>query len=147
MATLTLRRTATAQWDPSSGTGTLSTESGALDAPFDTASRFERGDGTNPEELLAAAHAACFSMALTQLVEEAGYEPDNVATDATVELEADGTPRIARVHLSTRGRADDVDEESLRELARRAKDECPVSGALGAVPIDVDASLETPTPG
>lgn len=117
-----------------------------LDAAYDAASRYADGEQTNPEELVGAAHAACYSMALSGLVSEAGFEPDNVRTDADVELDPE-TTRIERVHLTVSGRADDIDEETFRELAEQAKDDCPVSGALGALTIDVDATLETPTPG
>jgi len=123
------------------GEGTMSAESGAFEAlPFDFATRFGDDDGTDPEELIGAAHAGCFSMALSNELARAGYTPEEVATNAEVTVE-DGT--ITAVALTARADVPDVDEDSFHEIAAEAKGNCPVSVALGGVDeITLDAALE-----
>lgn len=121
----------------------MSTESGVLDAPYDTASRFETGNNTNPEELIGAAHAACYSMALTQLLTREGHQPNSIETDATVELDMDEGPEITRVVLSTRGSVPGIDADEFRTFAEDAEDQCPVSGALDELEIEVEATLQS----
>src|ERR1700737_3549826 len=106
-------------------------------------SRFEDGPGSNPEQLIAAAHAACFSMALSNLLAQAGHPPDAVHTDATVTLRrVDGAPTITKISLVTVGRVPGLDEAAFTEHALAAKAGCPVSRALAAVPeITLDATL------
>jgi len=106
-------------------------------------SRFEDGPGSNPEQLIAAAHAACFSMALSNLLATSGHPPDSVHTDATVTLRpVDGTPTITKIALVTVGRVPGIDEATFVEKALAAKAGCPVSRALAGVPeITLDASL------
>jgi osmotically inducible protein OsmC len=98
-------------------------------------SRFEDGPGANPEQLIAAAHAACFSMALAAALAEAGTPPDSVTTNATVTLRpVDGTPTITSIALETVGRVPGLDDAAFREAAEEAKKGCPVSRALASVP-------------
>jgi lipoyl-dependent peroxiredoxin len=139
-------RNASANWQGSlqGGDGAMRLGSGAFEGPFSFSSRFEEGEGTNPEELIGAAHAGCFSMALANGLSEAGHEPESVATDARVHLEMGGEgPGITRVELRTRARVPGIDEEEFRRQAEEAKQHCPVSKALGGVDIELDAKLES----
>jgi osmotically inducible protein OsmC len=122
------------------GRGTLGFGSGAFEGPFSYKSRFEEGTGTNPEELIAAAHAGCFSMAFADQLSEAGHIPDSVDTEATVHLGANG---ISGVSLVTRARVPGIDEATFQEIADSARKGCPVSQALAAIDITVDATLES----
>jgi lipoyl-dependent peroxiredoxin len=139
------KRTASAVWNGSltEGKGTMRMGSGAYEGPYSFQSRFEEGDGTNPEELIAAAHAGCFSMALSGQLGERGHEPESVETDATVHL--DKVPEgfaIKRIELRTRVSAPGLDDSAFQEAAEAAKKGCPVSQALAAVEsIDLDAQL------
>lgn len=142
-----LTRTATATWtgDLRTGRGTATTASGALrDAVVTYPSRFESGEGSNPEELIAAAHAACFSMALAARLAREGAPPERIDTRATVTLQVgEGGPRITRVHLETQARVPGVDEAKFREVAEGAKEGCPVSQLLkpGLESLTLDARL------
>ena len=133
--------TADATWEGAlrDGTGRMRTESGSVDAAFGFGTRFGDEAGTDPEELLAAAHAGCFSMALANALDEEGYTPESVETSATVHLE-DGV--VIRIELASEVRVPDVDEETFRAVAADAKDNCPVSVALAAVEtVTLDATL------
>ena len=139
-------RTANARWNGSlqEGEGTMRMASGAYEGPYSFQSRFEEGEGTNPEELIAAAHAGCFSMALSGELGNAGHEVESVETDATVHLEKvpDGFA-IKRIELHTRVKAPGLDESAFQEAAEAAKKGCPVSQALAAVEsIELDAELQ-----
>ena len=138
-------RTASASWRGSlpEGDGTMRLGGGAYEGPYSFQSRFENGEGTNPEELIAAAHAGCYSMALSGNLGRAGYEPESVDTTATVTIEKAGDGfAITRIRLDTRARVAGIAEEEFQEVARATKDTCPVSGALAAVgTIEVDARL------
>lgn len=139
-------RTAEAEWKGNlpEGSGRLRSESGALDGAYSFRSRFEEGDGTNPEELIGAAHAGCFSMALANELAEAGHEPESIRTTARVKLEkGEGGFSITGIDLVTRARVPGVDAETFRKHAEGAKEGCPVSRALGAIEIGLDASLES----
>jgi lipoyl-dependent peroxiredoxin len=139
-------RNASANWHGSlqGGDGAMRLGSGAFEGPFSFRSRFEEGEGTNPEELIGAAHAGCFSMALANGLSEAGHEPESVDTAARVHLEMGGEgPGITRVELRTRARVPGIDEEEFRRQAEAAKQNCPVSKALGGVEIELDAQLES----
>jgi len=142
-----ITRTATATWtgDLRTGTGRASTPSGALrEAVITYPSRFESGEGSNPEELIAAAHAACFSMALAGRLAREGTPPERIETRATVTLQVgEGGPRITRVHLETEARVPGTDETKFRELAEGAKEGCPVSQLLkpGLESLTLDARL------
>jgi osmotically inducible protein OsmC len=134
----------TAEWkgDGRSGTGTF-TAGDTISGGFTFKSRFEDGPGSNPEQLIAAAHASCFSMALSNILTEAGNPPESVQTEATVTLRpVDGTPTITKIALVTVGRVPGLDESAFVEHALAAKTGCPVSRALAGVPeIALDASL------
>jgi len=133
-----------AEWqgDVPTGTGTF-TAGDSISGGYTFKSRFEDGPGSNPEQLIAAAHAACFSMALSGLLAQAGNPPESVHTDATVTLRrVDGTPTITKIALVTVGRVPGIDEATFVEKAQAAKAGCPVSRALASVPeITLEASL------
>ena len=141
-------RTAKAQWEGSikEGGGTMSLGSGAFEGAYSFKSRFDEGEnGTNPEELIAAAHAGCFTMALSLILGEGGNEPESLETQAKVGLrQTDAGPTITKIDLVTRGRVPGIDEESFKKAATAAKENCVVSRALAGVPeINLDASLES----
>ncbi len=141
----TKKRTANAIWngDLKNGKGTLSTESGALDeVPYNFTSRFEEGPNTNPEELIASAHAGCFSMALANLLAENGHTPETIETEATFHLNLDDGPKPTKVALVTRGRVPGIDQSTFEKFATDAKENCPVSQSLAALDITVQATLE-----
>ncbi|MEJ1965270.1 MAG: OsmC family protein [Gammaproteobacteria bacterium] len=126
------------------GGGTISTETGVLkNAPYGFKSRFENGPGTNPEELLGAAHAGCFSMALSLILGEAGYTAEKIETHAAVTLEkvADGFA-ITSSHLDVTVKIPGADNAKFQELANKAKAGCPVSKVLNAT-ITMNATLES----
>ena len=137
-------RTASAKWsgDLQGGSGTMALGSGAYEGQFSFKSRFEEGTGTNPEELIGAAHAGCFSMALSNILAEGGNPPDSVETSAKVHFNmVDGNPTIERVELTTRGQVPGLDDAGFKEAAEAAKAGCPVSRALAGVDIQLDAAL------
>jgi len=137
-------RSSSAQWSGNlaRGNGTMSLGSGAFEGRYSFASRFEEGDGTNPEELIAAAHAGCFSMALSNVLSQAGHEPDSVQTTAEVHLDKDnGGFSITRSDLTTEVKADGLDDEEFQQHADEAKRTCPVSRALGAIEVSLEAKL------
>jgi lipoyl-dependent peroxiredoxin len=139
-------RKADATWEGGlrGGRGRFGGESGALDASYSFGSRFEEAGGTNPEELLAAAEAACFSMALSAALEREGATPRRVHTDAACSLEKVGDGfKITRMKLVVRAQADNVDEDTFQRVAHATKEGCPVSGAIkGNVELELEASLE-----
>jgi osmotically inducible protein OsmC len=138
-------RNAEARWDGSlqEGNGTMRMASGAYEGPYSFQSRFEEGDGTNPEELIAAAHAGCFSMALSGELGRAGHSAESVETTATVHLDkVEEGFGITRIVLETRARVPGVSDDEFQQLAEGAKKGCPVSRALAAVDsIELRASL------
>jgi osmotically inducible protein OsmC len=142
-------RTANTVWEGNlaHGKGLLSFKSAATDdLPVTWASRTERSDGkTSPEELIAAAHASCFSMALSHELSQAGHEPERLEVSSTVVLdEVDGGPKVTESRLTVRGRVPGIDQEQFEKLAQAAGQGCPVSGALkGNLDITVDAKLES----
>jgi len=121
------------------GQGTMRLASGAYEGSYTRASRFEEGPGTNPEELLGAAHAGCFSMFLSAILSDAGHPPIRIATTAKVHLEAG--PKITLIELSTVGEVPGIDLPTFQEFAERAKQGCPVSQALASVETRLDARL------
>jgi osmotically inducible protein OsmC len=133
-----------AEWqgDVPTGSGTF-TAGDSISGGYTFKSRFEDGPGSNPEQLIAAAHAACFSMALSNILAQAGNPADSVRTDATVTLRlVDGAPTITKIALATVGRVPGIDQAAFTEHALAAKADCPVSKALAAVPeITLDAAL------
>lgn len=137
-------RTANAVWTSGlkDGKGTMKLGSGAYEGAYSFASRFEEGTGTNPEELIAAAHAGCFSMALSAGLERAGHKPKSVKTTARVKLEKVGEGfQITTIQLQTDADVPGIDAEKFREQAEAAKKGCPVSRALAGVQIELDAKL------
>ena len=137
-------RKAKAKWQ-----GTIKEGQGVMkfadyEGPFTWMSRFEDGKGTNPEQLIAAAHAGCFSMALGSRLEKAGFPAEEVETEAFVTMgKIDGANRITRIDLVTRGKVKGISEEEFVRLAEDAKVNCPISAALAAVPsITLNARLE-----
>lgn len=141
-----MKRTASASWsgDLKHGEGSVTTQSRVLNAtPYSFTTRFENGTGTNPEELIAAAHAGCFTMALSLMLGNAGFVPQQLSTEATLTFEqVNGSWTITAVDLSTRGRVPGIDGEKFAEIAADAKANCPVSCVLKAV-ITLHAALET----
>ncbi|GIV78149.1 OsmC family protein [Litorilinea aerophila] len=122
------------------GKGTMKLGSGLYEGPFTYASRFESGEGTNPEELIGAAHAGCFSMFLSALLTNNGFQPDTIHTTATVHLGAG--PKIEKIELKCEARVPGLDAEKFAEFADQAKAGCPVSKALAGVDeIVLDAKL------
>jgi osmotically inducible protein OsmC len=144
-------RTAKAEWRGSlkEGDGSVSLGSGAFDGQYSFKSRFEQGTGTNPEELLGAAHAACFSMALSLVLGEAGLTPRRVSTSAAVDIGPDsgGGFAISKIHLTTEAEVPGADEQTFAKCADAAKHGCPLSKALASVEITLDARLVGATPG
>lgn len=135
---------ATAVWNGArDGSGKFSAASGAFEADYSFPTRFEGKAGTNPEELIAAAHAACFSMALAAALEKAGTPAERVTTTAHCSLEVgEAGPRITTMRLETRGAVPGVEEAAFVEAAQGAKQNCPVSKALtGNLEIELDAKL------
>jgi osmotically inducible protein OsmC len=140
-----MQRSAEAEWKGTTreGSGKVKLGSGAFEGAYSFKSRFESGTGTNPEELLGAAHAGCFSMALSLALTTAGLTPDLIHTVAHVHLERDQTgPVISKIDLVTEVKAAGLDDAKLQELAKGAKVNCPLSRALAAVPsITLSAKL------
>ena len=141
-----MKRKASAVWrgDLKGGKGILSTDSGVLsDTQYSFSTRFEEGIGTNPEELIAAAHAGCFSMALSGQLGEVGLLPESIQTTATVNFEkTEAGFTITAVHLDLTARVPGADQTTFEAAANKAKLGCPVSRVLNA-PITLDATLET----
>lgn len=137
-------RTAVAVWKGNlkKGRGTVKLGSGAFEGSYSFASRFEKGPGTNPEELIAAAHAGCFSMALSMMLEGAGYTIDAIRTVANVHIDKAGEGfKITTIELETEGSVPGIDEATLLKHAEAAKKNCPVSMALTGVEIKLRARL------
>jgi osmotically inducible protein OsmC len=129
-------RNGSAEWrgNLKSGDGDLTVGDGVFKGAYSFSSRFEEGEGTNPEELIAAAHAACFTMAFSNILAEHGHAPESVRTVAKVHLRpVDGTPTIQQIELETEGRVADIDQDHFAEHAEEAKAGCPVSRALAGV--------------
>ncbi len=140
-------RESVAVWEGNlkSGKGKMKLGSGAYEGSYSFASRFEEGPGTNPEELIAAAHAGCFSMALSMVLEEAGYTPDHIHTVARVTIEKAGKGfKITTIELDTEGKVPGIDDKSFMKYAEIAKKNCPVSMALTGPKIKLAARLAVP---
>ncbi len=139
-----MKRTASATWNGTlkGGDGRMTFGGGAFDGAYTFASRFEEGDGTNPEELIAAAHAGCFSMALSGDLEKAGHDPQKIETTAHVHLEkVDGKPTVTKIDLVSRATVPNLDADAFQEIAAGTKQNCPISRLLTAAEITLDASL------
>lgn len=141
---MAIERTATGVWrgDLRGGNGLIDSTSGVLaQTPFTFATRFENSKGTNPEELIAAAHAACFSMAFANYLSDKGHVPQEISTKATITLE--GTS-INKMHLVTEGRVEGLDAATFKQLAAEAEKQCPVSNLLrNGLSITLDATLQS----
>lgn len=139
-----IKRTAKAVWqgDLKNGHGKLALGSGAFEGRYSFTSRFEDGTGTNPEELIGAAHAGCFSMALSSDLSEAGYVVDEINTEAIVSMEkGEAGFSISRIKLVTYANVRDIEMEEFSKIASGAKKNCPVSRALASVDIYLEAHL------
>ncbi|MFO7767690.1 MAG: OsmC family protein [bacterium] len=137
-------RKADAVWNGTlkEGNGTMKLQSGAYEGKYSFGSRFEEAPGTNPEELVAAAHAGCFSMALSAELEEAGHDPQEVATTADVHLEkTDEGFSVTRIVLKTKARVPGIDAGTFQEIAEGAKKGCPISRLLTGAEISLEAEL------
>jgi lipoyl-dependent peroxiredoxin len=138
-------RTASAHWEGTltEGSGVLRTGKGGLQGSYSFKSRFEEGEGTNPEELIGAAHAACFSMALAKALTDAGHPPTEVSTSAAVHLDrVDGAQTVTRIELTTTGTVPGIDEAEFVKLAEATKTGCPISRLLApGTEITLTASL------
>lgn len=138
------KRTASAVWEGTlkDGRGKVKLGSGAFEGQYSFASRFEEGTGTNPEELIGAAHAGCFSMALAAGLTKAGLNPKRISTTANVSLEKVGEGfKITTIELNTEGEVPGIDEKTFLEQAETAKKNCPVSQALAGTEIKLNAKL------
>jgi len=139
-------RTSNAEWQGTlkEGRGHMRFGGGAYDGAFTWASRFSDGGGTNPEELIAAAHAGCFSMALSGDLTKAGFPPKDIRTEAVLHLDTvDGKPTIALIELIVGAEVPGIDDAAFQKIAAGTVEGCPVSRALKAVKITVDATLKT----
>jgi len=140
-----ISRHATAHWegDLKSGQGKLSTPASGLmaDTPYGFNTRFGDKKGTNPEELIAAAHAGCFTMALSARLSEAGHPPTSLDTRAEVDLSLEGGPSLSAIRLKVTAQVPGIDPAKFRAIAQDAEKNCPVSRALSAVPISMEATL------
>jgi lipoyl-dependent peroxiredoxin len=144
----TVKRRSSALWNGSGlqGNGTLTSQSGVLkDTPYSFSTRFASEDGkagTNPEELIAAAHAGCFSMALSFQIDGAGFTATSIQTEATLTMEGDaGGFTVKTIHLKTHAVIPNISKEKFQELANMAKEHCPISKALSSVEILLEANL------
>ena len=140
-------RSGSATWkgDLQGGEGNLTVGDGVFEGAYTFKSRFEEGEGTNPEELIAAAHAACFAMAFSNILAESGHTPNQVEASARVVLkEVDGAPTIAQIDLKADGNVPGISDEDYQRLADQAKKDCPVSRALASVPeVNLEATLSS----
>ena len=137
-------RNAEAVWDGSlkEGNGKMKFGSGAFEGSYTWSSRFENGKGTNPEELLGAAHAGCYSMALSSNLGKAGFTPQHIHTRAQVTIEqVEGKNRITKIHLNTEATVPGISNEQFQQIAESVKQTCPVSMALSSVPTTLTARL------
>ncbi|MBS0288403.1 MAG: OsmC family protein [Proteobacteria bacterium] len=140
-----MKRTASATWlgDLKQGSGSLSTQSSTLkNTPYSFSSRFENEQGTNPEELIAAAHAGCFTMQLCAFLNKAGFKPEKLVTEATLTIEQEGGGwKVTSIYLDLVGNVPGIELQMFEEIAGNAKENCPISKLLNAM-ISVGAKLE-----
>jgi osmotically inducible protein OsmC len=139
-------RTATAQWngDLPSGSGTITLPSVKFTTKYSFKTRFENDPGTNPEEILGAAHAGCFSMALAHILASSGHKATSIDTSAAVTVDKVGDGfKITKIHLTTAGVVPGCDDATFQEKVKLAEKGCPLSQALAAVPLEVTATLKT----
>jgi osmotically inducible protein OsmC len=139
-------RSASAVWHGSlkEGKGTISTQSGTLkETQYSFGTRFADGVGTNPEELIAAAHAGCFTMAFSAQLTEAGFTAEMIETTAKLTLDMQGVPTMTKIHLTMAAKIPNIDKAKFDELAHNAEVGCPVSRVLKAAEITLDATLQS----
>lgn len=139
------KRTASAVWNGGlkGGNGHMKSERAGIDGPYSFPSRFEEGDGMSPEDLIAAAHAGCFSMAFAATLEKAGFTPDSVETTAEVTLEpVNGAPTISKILLTSHAKVSGIDQAAFHAHAEDAKKNCPVSRLLTGAEITLTATLD-----
>ncbi len=135
-------RNANAVWTGTLKEGKGTMKFGTFEGAYTWSSRFEDGQGTNPEELLGAAHAGCFSMALSSNISKNGFTPKTISTQSQVTLEViDGKSRITKIHLTTEAVVPEISDEKFQEIAASVKEGCPVSAALASTPITLTARL------
>lgn len=137
-------RTASAQWTGTlkEGNGSINSTTGAVSGQYSVGSRFEEGTGTNPEELLAAAHAACFSMAFTANLEKAGFNPEKIVTTDNVHIEKlEEGWKITLIEIQTEATVSGIENDKFQEIALETKAGCPVSKALASVTFELDAKM------
>ncbi len=130
-------RNGSAEWhgDLRNGTGTVTVGDGVFQGAYSFDSRFGEGTGTNPEQLIAAAHAGCFAMALSSILGDAGHAPESVRATASIQLRnIDGAPTLTRIDIAAEGRVPGIGEVEFQRYAEQAKADCPVSRALAGVP-------------
>ena len=135
-------RTASALWNGTLKEGKGTMKYGAYEGAYSFVSRFETGAGTNPEELVGAAHAGCYSMFLAALLSKEGLTPDSVATTASVELGQDDGPKITSIKLVTKAKVPGIDNDAFQKLVATAKEKCPISRLFAGTEISVTATLE-----
>jgi osmotically inducible protein OsmC len=138
-------RNAEARWDGGimDGNGTMRLGSGAFEGSYSFKTRMEDGAGTNPEELIGAAHAGCFSMALSAALGQAGFQPRSIETKAAVRFDkVEGGFSITKIDLTTSADIPNIDDSKFQEIAKSAKENCPVSKALAGTEINLQASLK-----
>lgn len=137
-----ITRHADAVWNGNLKQGHGTMKFGSVESSYTFASRFESGEGTNPEELIGAAHAGCFSMKFSALLSQAGHEPARVQTTAHVHLDTD-QGRVTRIDLKTQAEVPGIGEDEFRRIAEEARANCPISKTLGGVEINLDATLQS----
>jgi osmotically inducible protein OsmC len=138
------KRSASAEWKGGlkGGKGTMNVTRANFETPYSFPSRFEEGQGMSPEDLIAAAHAGCYSMAFSADLEKAGFTPESVRTTATVTLEpVNGAPTVTRIDLETVARVPNISQEDFQKHAEQAKTNCPISRLLKAAEIRLNAKL------
>jgi osmotically inducible protein OsmC len=137
-------RKADASWqgDLKSGNGRMALGSGAYEGRFSYNTRFEDGNGTNPEELVGAAHAGCFSMQFSAMLAAEGHTPDAINTEARVHFSVADTPTIERIELICHGKVPGIDQQTFEQTANQAKDACPVSRLYEGTTIELTATLD-----
>jgi len=136
-------RTASARWQGTLKEGSGTMKYGAYEGAYTFASRFESGEGTNPEELVGAAHAGCYSMFLSALLSKKGLTPESISTTATVELGQEDGPKITSIKLKTQAKVAGIDNGAFQELAAEAKQKCPISRLFTGTEVSVEATLQS----
>ena len=139
---MAIERTSSAHWegDLKSGNGLFTVGKGVFTAPYTFATRFESAEGTNPEELIGAAHAACFAMAFSNMLAGEGFSPESMDVTATVTLDTDAG-QVTKSHLVAEGRVPGIDDDQFQKVATKAKEGCPISKTLSNLEITLDATL------